>query len=37
MMLLDVSPTRTMYERTTMEFASLYYHLVFPDPARAAS
>jgi len=25
-MVLDISPTRTMYERTTMEFARLYYH-----------
>jgi haloacetate dehalogenase len=26
---LDISPTRTMYERTTMEFAQLYYHWFF--------
>ncbi|MGE5338127.1 MAG: alpha/beta fold hydrolase [Gemmatimonadota bacterium] len=29
LMLLDISPTLTMYERTTMEFASLYYHWFF--------
>jgi haloacetate dehalogenase len=29
LVLLDVSPTRTMYERTTMEFARLYYHWFF--------
>jgi len=29
LMLLDISPTRTMYERTTMEFARLYYHWFF--------
>ena len=29
MMLLDISPTATMYERTTMEFARLYYHWFF--------
>jgi haloacetate dehalogenase len=27
--LLDISPTLTMYERTTMEFARLYYHWFF--------
>lgn len=35
LMLLDISPTRTMYERTTMEFATLYYHwffLIQPEP-----
>jgi len=26
---LDISPTLTMYERTTMEFARLYYHWFF--------
>jgi haloacetate dehalogenase len=29
LMLLDISPTRTMYERTTMEFARAYYHWFF--------
>jgi haloacetate dehalogenase len=29
MIVLDISPTRTMYERTTMEFAQLYYHWFF--------
>ena len=29
LMLLDISPTRTMYERTSMEFARLYYHWFF--------
>lgn len=29
LMLLDISPTRTMYERTTMEFAQAYYHWFF--------
>ncbi|MCA3219372.1 MAG: alpha/beta hydrolase [Burkholderiales bacterium] len=29
LMLLDISPTLTMYERTTMEFARLYYHWFF--------
>jgi haloacetate dehalogenase len=29
LMLLDISPTATMYERTTMEFARLYYHWFF--------
>jgi haloacetate dehalogenase len=29
LMLLDISPTLTMYERTTMEFATLYYHWFF--------
>jgi haloacetate dehalogenase len=29
LMVLDISPTRTMYERTTMEFARLYYHWFF--------
>lgn len=28
-MVLDISPTRTMYERTTMEFAQAYYHWFF--------
>lgn len=35
MMVLDISPTRTMYERTNMEFATLYYHwffLIQPEP-----
>ena len=27
--LLDISPTLTMYERTTMEFARAYYHWFF--------
>ena len=29
LVLLDISPTLTMYERTTMEFASRYYHWFF--------
>jgi haloacetate dehalogenase len=29
LMLLDISPTLTMYERTTMELARLYYHWFF--------
>jgi haloacetate dehalogenase len=29
LMLLDIAPTRTMYERTTMEFARAYYHWFF--------
>jgi haloacetate dehalogenase len=29
LMVLDISPTLTMYERTTMEFARLYYHWFF--------
>ena len=29
LMLLDIAPTRSMYERTTMEFARLYYHWFF--------
>jgi haloacetate dehalogenase len=29
LMLLDIAPTRTMYERTSMEFARLYYHWFF--------
>jgi haloacetate dehalogenase len=29
LMVLDISPTRTMYERTTKEFARLYYHWFF--------
>jgi haloacetate dehalogenase len=29
LMLLDISPTRTMYERTTMAFAQAYYHWFF--------
>jgi haloacetate dehalogenase len=29
LMLLDISPTLTMYEGTTMEFARLYYHWFF--------
>jgi len=29
LMVLDISPTRVMYERTTMEFAKLYYHWFF--------
>ena len=29
LMLLDISPTLTMYERTTMDFATLYYHWFF--------
>jgi haloacetate dehalogenase len=28
-MVLDISPTLTMYERTTMEFAQAYYHWFF--------
>ena len=35
--LLDISPTLTMYERTTMEFARSYYHWFFLDPARAVA
>jgi haloacetate dehalogenase len=34
-MLLDISPTRTMYEQTDMRFATLYYHwflLIQPAP-----
>jgi haloacetate dehalogenase len=29
LMVLDISPTRTMYGRTSMEFARLYYHWFF--------
>jgi haloacetate dehalogenase len=29
LMLLDISPTLTMYERTTMDFAQAYYHWFF--------
>jgi haloacetate dehalogenase len=29
LMVLDISPTLTMYERTTMDFARLYYHWFF--------
>jgi haloacetate dehalogenase len=29
LMLLDIAPTRTMYERTTMAFAQAYYHWFF--------
>jgi haloacetate dehalogenase len=29
LVLLDISPTATMYERTTMDFARLYYHWFF--------
>jgi haloacetate dehalogenase len=29
LMVLDISPTLTMYERTTMQFAALYYHWFF--------
>lgn len=35
LMLLDISPTLTMYERTDMEFARAYYHwffLIQPQP-----
>ncbi len=35
LMLLDISPTLTMYERTTQDFATLYYHwffLIQPEP-----
>jgi len=35
LMLLDISPTSTMYERTNMQFATLYYHwffLIQPEP-----
>ena len=35
LMVLDISPTKAMYERTNMEFASLYYHwffLIQPEP-----
>jgi haloacetate dehalogenase len=34
-MVLDISPTLAMYERTTMDFATLYYHWFFltqPEP-----
>jgi haloacetate dehalogenase len=34
-MVLDISPTSTMYERTNMQFATLYYHwffLIQPEP-----
>ncbi len=29
LVMLDISPTLTMYERTTMEFAAAYYHWFF--------
>jgi haloacetate dehalogenase len=35
LMVLDISPTLAMYEHTTMEFATLYYHwffLIQPSP-----
>jgi len=35
LMVLDISPTLTMYERTTMQFAAAYYHwffLIQPEP-----
>jgi haloacetate dehalogenase len=35
LMVLDISPTLTMYERTNMQFATLYYHwffLIQPEP-----
>ena len=35
LVLLDISPTRTMYERTNMDFARMYYHwffLIQPEP-----
>lgn len=35
LMVLDISPTLAMYERTTMDFATLYYHwffLIQPEP-----
>ena len=33
LMVLDISPTLEMYERTTMDFAMLYYHWFFlPQP-----
>jgi haloacetate dehalogenase len=35
LLLLDISPTLSMYERTTMEFARAYYHwffLIQPEP-----
>ena len=35
LMVLDISPTLAMYERTTMDFAMLYYHWFFltqPEP-----
>ncbi|MGH6609150.1 MAG: alpha/beta hydrolase [Burkholderiaceae bacterium] len=35
LMVLDISPTLAMYERTTMDFANLYYHwffLIQPEP-----
>ena len=35
LMVLDISPTATMYERTNMQFATLYYHwffLIQPEP-----
>jgi len=42
LMLLDISPTLTMYERTTREFAEAYYHWFFliqpaPLPERLIS
>src|SRR3954471_4489825 len=32
---LDIAPTATMYARTTKEFATRYFMVVLPDPARA--
>lgn len=35
LMLIDISPTRTMYEKTSLDFAKLYYHwffLIQPQP-----
>ena len=35
LLLLDIAPTRTMYERTDMDFARAYYHwffLIQPEP-----
>ena len=35
LMVLDISPTLAMYERTTMDFATPYYHwffLIQPEP-----
>ncbi len=35
LVVLDISPTLTMYERTNMQFATLYYHwffLIQPEP-----
>ena len=37
LVLLDISPTLTMYERTTMELRARLLPLVLPDPAGAAA